>query len=345
MLYVTTRTDRDAFTAHRAMTCGHGPAGGQFLPRQTPRFGAEDLRAGAGRSFNENIAWVLNRLYRCDLTGRDIELVAGARGAGLTDLTSRTIAAEIWRGSDCSFDDLVLRIFQLLVKDPGETPGQWFIMSLRIAVFFAVFAELTAEGLVSEQEPMDVALPSLDFQLPMAAWYARAWGLPIGHIICACNENNAPWSLLHQGEMRTDTPLCHTVTAACDQAVPAGLERLIHAVLGTDEVRRYLAAVEAGRPYTLDPDQRDALRAGMSVWVVSQRRMEFTVPNLYRAGRWQPDPYAAMAYTALEDHRSRAGDTGRALILSEESPVRSAELLARLLHTRAGELRRRLKNL
>lgn len=345
MLYVTTRNEQDAFTAHRAMTTDTGPGGGQFLPRQTPCFTGEDLMAGARRSFNENIAWVLNLLYGAELTGRDMELAVGERSAGLRDLTSRTMAAEIWRDSDCSFADYVLGIFRLLVKEPGEAPGQWFVMSVRIAVLFAVFAELTAKGLVSEEEPMDVALPSFDFQLPMAAWYARAWGLPIGRIICACNENNAPWSLLHLGEMRTDNTLRHTITAACDQAVPGGLERLIHAVLGPDEVSRYLAAVNSRRPYTLEPEQRNALRAGIWVWVVSQRRMEFMVPNIWRSGRWHPDPYAAMAYTALTDHRSRAGETGLALVLSEDAPARETALLARLLHTTTGVMERRLQKL
>lgn len=344
MLYVTTRSDRDAYTAHRVLTADFGTDGGQFVPRQIPRFGEDELREVASRSFNQNVAHVLGLLYREKLTDRDIDLVIGKRPMRLLELNSRTLVAETWRNSDWSFDQFVDRLFRVLVKDPAAKPGIWFVMSLRIAVLFGIYGELMARGIVTAEEPLDIAVPSFDFQSPMAAWYARHWGLPIGSIICCCNENNAPWSLLHQGEMRTDSPVRHTYTAACDQAVPAGLERLISATLGADEARRFAAAVSAGRPYKLEASQQEQLRRGIFVSVVSQRRMEFMIPNIYRTGQWIPDPYAAMAYTGLVDHRAAPGDTGLALIISEENPVFSAEMLAQAMDISADDLRRRLEN-
>lgn len=344
MLYVTTRTDRDAFTCYRARTNDLGPDGGQFLPRQMPRFDAEALKALSRRSFNQNVAYVLGLLYREKLDARDVDLVIGKRPMKLVDMNSRTVVAEVWHNADRRFDRFVERLFCRLVKDPAAKPGQWFVMSVRIAVLFGIFGELMARGTVTDETPIDIAVPSFDFQFPMAAWYARSWGLPIGTIICCCNENNAPWSLLHQGEMRTDFPLRHTCTAACDQALPTGLERLIHGTLGIHEVARYLEAVEAGRSYKLEPEQRERLRAGLSVSVVSQRRMAFMIPNIYRAGKRIPDPYTAMAYAGLVDHRSRAGDTGMALIISEDNPVFSVEMLSGFLGISPDDLRRQLEN-
>ena len=338
MLYVTTRSDRDAVTIYRALTCDLGPDGGQLVPMQVPFFGEEALAALASRSFNENVAYILSLLFRKNLTGRDIDLVTGKRSVNLLDVNSRTMAAETWRNLDCDFGGYGDRLFRLLVREPEAKPGQWFTMSVRIAVIFAVFGELMARGIVSADAPLDIAVPSLDFQYPMAAWYARSWGLPIGTIICACNENNAPWCLIHQGDMRTDVPVRHTLTAACDQALPGGLERLIHAVLGTEEARRYAAAAAEGKLYTMEPEQQTRLRAGISVSVVSQRRMAFMIPNLFRSGSWKPDLYAAMAYTGLVDHRAAPGDTGKALVISEENPVYSAGLLSAYLGMSADEV-------
>lgn len=340
MLYVTTRSDADAYTAHRALTTDLAPDGGQFVPRQAPCFDEKDLAAAASRSFNENITHVLNLLWDAELTARDVGFAIGERSASILDLDSRTRIAELWRGSDCTFDDTVNRLLHLLT--PEGTAGQWCTMSVRIAMLYSVYAELAAAG---ETSLMDLAVPSFDFQMPMAAWYARAWGLPIGRIIVACNENNAPWSLLHLGEMRTDIPVRHTMTAACDQAVPAGLERLIHAVLGREEAKKFQRACADGGLYELELSQQNALRRGLSVAVISRRRTAFMIPNLYRSGRWKPDPYAAMAYAALSDHRARAGDTGRALVIAEEHPVYSADLLAHLLTVPAEQLRRRLEKL
>ena len=344
MLYLTTRADRDVYTPIWALTEDFAPNGGQFLPIRVPHLDRIALETVAKRSFNENVAAVLGLLYRKKLTGRDIDLATGKFTVPMLELNSRTMVAELWRNLDCSFDDYVLRLFRMIVTEPQRHPGSWFVMSVRIAWLFGVFGELMARGIVSPEKPLDLAVPSFDFQYPMAAWYARSWGLPIGTIICCCNENNAPWSLLHQGQMRTDNTLRHTYTAACDQAVPGGLERLIHAVLGTDEANSFASARAAGKPYSLTEDQQTLLRAGLSVSVVSQRRMAFMLPNIYREDRWYPDPYAAMAYTGLVDHRAAPGDTGSALIIAEENPLYRVDMLAEMLPMEPDVLRKKLEN-
>ena len=339
MLYVTTRNDGDAYTSDRAMIGDTAPDGGQFLPKTIPAFGRDVLNAVSNRSFSENVAWVLGQLWGKPLTSWDIDSRIGRLPVEVREVTSRMMAAEIWHSEDLSVEELSERLFRVVVTDPLETPGQWFTMSLRIALIFAVFAKLTAVGLVSPDKPLDVAVPSMDFQYPMALWYARNWGLPVGRIICACNENNAPWTLLHQGEMRTDAPLRRTYTAACDQVTPSGLERLIHATLGRDEVQRYVGMMAKRRMYTINSAQQHKLRAGLSVCVVSQRRMEFMIPNLFRPGLWTPNPYTAMAFAALVDHRAHSGDTGRALVLSEEHPVFSAQMLSKVMGISPDEVR------
>ena len=344
MRYVTTRSDRESYTPHQAMTADRAPDGGWFLPEEAPVFTEELLRAGAGKSFNENVAAVLRLLFDGSLTGRDIDLVAGKAAVNLLPLNSHTHVVETWRNLDCDFAGYRDRLFNLMVRDPFTNPGQWFTLAVEIAVIYAVFAELAAAGKVSAEAPLDLAVPSFDFRLPMAARYARSWGLPIGTIICACNENNAPWCLLHQGELRTDVPVRSTGIPACDQAVPAGLERLIHSTLGMEEAGRWGACVAAGRLFTLEAAQQAALREGISVSVVSRRRMDFMLPNLFGAGGWHPDPYAAMAYTGLVDHRAAPGDTGMALVIAGENPVYSAGLLSGYLGIPAEQIRRIIEN-
>lgn len=340
MLYVTTRTDQDAFTSYRAMTQDFGPDGGQFIPRIEPRFDEAALAELAKRSFNQNVAHVLSLLYRRKITAWDVDLVIGKHPMALVELPGRTLVAQTWHNSDRRFDQFVERLFRVVVTEPEQRPGQWFTMSVRIAVLCGILGHLMARGV---EMPVDLAVPSLDFQFPMAAWYARAWGLPIGTIICCCNENNAPWTLLYQGKLRPGRGVRRTVTDACDQTAPAGLERLIRAVLGPEEVKRYVQTLEAGKAYRLEPERRDRLREGFAVAVVSQRRMEFMLPNICRSGRWIPDLYAAMAYTGLVDHRSGCGETGTCLIISEENPVFSAELLAKTMGISAETLRQRLQ--
>ena len=63
MLYVTTRNNRDPFTAYRAMREGRGPDGGFFLPFRHPMFSSEEINALAEKTFGQCVAEVLNRLF------------------------------------------------------------------------------------------------------------------------------------------------------------------------------------------------------------------------------------------------------------------------------------------
>ena len=333
---MTTRGESDVFTGHWAMT--HDPDKGQIIPRQEPRLDGNF----AGRTFNQNIAYVLDALYRERISPWDVDMAIGKHPLEIAELNSRTLEARLCWGSDRSFDQQTRRLLAIFTGNTYEKPSAWFVMSVRIAILAGIFGRLQAEGKLKAGETMDICVPSFDFQYPMAAWYGRKWGLPIGRIICCCNENNAPWALLHQEELRTDASPRSTITAACDQAAPAGFERLLYEVLGQHEAVRYGEAVERGDRFRLEASQRNQLRKELAVTVISQRRLRFLMPNIYRDGVWTPDPYTAMSYAGLVDHRAHTGDTGMGLIISQEDPTFHADVLERELGITEPALRQRL---
>ena len=333
---MTTRGESEAFTAHWALT--HDPEKGQTIPRQEPEFDGNF----AGRTFNQNIAYVLDVLYREKISAWDVDMALGKHPLELVELGSRTLEARLWWGADRRFDQFTRRLLAIFTGDSTQRPSAWFVMSVRVAVLAGIFGRLVAEGKLRAGETLDISVPSDDFQFPMAAWYARKWGLPIGRIICCCNENNAPWVVFHQEELRTDAPVRHTMTSACDQAAPAGLEQLVYAVLGQHEAARYGEAVERGERYRLEASQRSQLRKEMAVIVVSQRRLRFLMPNIYRDSVWTPDPYTAMSFAGIADHRARTGDTGMGLIICQEDPIFHAPVLERELGISETALRHRL---
>ena len=342
MLYVTTRGGGEAVTSFWAMT--REPEKGQLIPMQFPSFDEAALEAVKKRTFNQNVAHVLNLLYREQISPWDVDMAFGKHPLELSDLNSRITAARLWWGADRGFGQFVGRLFRIYSRDPFEKPGSWFTLSVRMAILVGIMGKLMAQGIVTGEETIDLSVPSFDFQFPMAAWYVRSWGLPIGRIICCCNENNAPWILMNQEELRMDREVHHTLTDACDQAVPAGLERLIYHVLGDHEARCFGKALDAGSRYQLTEEQQRLLRREVAVSVITQRRLRFLMPNLFRDGQWM-DPYAAMSYAGLVDHRARTGDTDRGLVICQEDPVLHAPMLERELGLTKEMLRHRLGRL
>ena len=343
MLYVTTRIGRDAFTAHRALTENRGPEGGLYLPMRMAELTAEQILEMENKSFGQNVADVMNLLFNTDLDGWAIEFAIGRYPVRMVRLSGKVTVAESWHNPDWQFDRLVRNLAKtLLQSNDDEEPSSWMMIAARIAVICGVYGDLLHSGQMKRGVPFDIVVPGGDFSAPMAAYYARQWGIPIGNIVICCNENNASWGLLHQGELRTDTVSIRTKLPKCDHAVPENLERFIYSVLGAAEAKHFCDAHRRGEPYYLQPAQLQRLRQGINVSVISQHRTELMISGIYKNNGYIPDPYTAFAYSGLMDYRSITGESRPALILAEESPAFYLGMISSCLGISQRELKERI---
>ena len=258
MLYLTTRSSRDAYTAQRALRESRGPDGGMYLPFRGPSFAPEDWKKLSAMPFGQRVAEILNRLFQMRLTCWDVDVCIGRNPVNIESLGHRTLVAELW-----------------------HNPGQ-----------------------------------SYDYLARELADYARAWGLPIGNIVCCCNENSGLWELLRHGQLRTDTASVPTILPEADVAVPENLERLVYEAGGTDEVERYLASCRRGGTYAPSETVLAKMNRGLSVSVVSSSRISQTISSVYRTHRYVLSPGSALSYAGLMDYRAKAGQARNALILA-----------------------------
>ena len=323
MLYVTTRNNRDAFTAQRALRENRGPDGGLYLPFHTPRFSQPEIETLAEKTFNQCVAETLNLLFKIKLTSWDIDFCIGRYPVRLETLRHRIILAETWHNPDWNYERLVKNLVDHLCND-YSVPTDWAKIAVRIAVLVGVFGELKRMGITAA----DVAVVSGDFSAPISAWYARQWGLPVGNIVCCCNENKSLWDLICHGQLRTDILSIPTIIPEADITLPTDLERLIYECGGIPEVQRYLEACRQGRMYCPNDAILTKLRNGLYVSVVSSQRMETTIPSVYRTHNYLLSPYTALAYAGLLDYRAKTGETGYAVVLAERSPMNDAAAVA-----------------
>lgn len=332
MLYVTTRNNRDAYTAQRALRENRGPDGGFYVPFREPCFFDEDIKSLAEKSFNQTVADVLNLLFHGKLTSWDVDFAIGRYAVRLEKLGHRVTMAETWHNLESDFSRLVKNLTALLrCDDNTESPsGGWAEIGVRIAVLFGIFGEFMRQGIL-EDNLMDVAVVSGDFSAPISAWYARRWGLPIGNIICACDDNGNLWDFICHGQLKTGDVAVSTITPEADVVVPSGLERLIYGFGGAEEVARYLDAVRRGRTYYVEDAFLHRLRQGLYATVSSQKRILDIIPSTFGVHRYVLSPYSALAYAGLQDYRSRTGESRYALILAEKSPLRDADVVANAL--------------
>ncbi len=313
MLYVTTRSNLDAYTVHRCLTENRGPDGGLYLPFRHPGFSGEALEEMLEMSFNHCVAEVLNRLFNTKLDAWAVGFAIGQSPARLEPMGHRILLANCWYTPGFRFSEITEKLTRRLCPE-AAVPSNWTEIAVRCAVLFGLFSELRRQGIFRA----DISCLSGDFITPISAWYARRWGLPIGQIICCCNENNSVWELLCHGQMRTDGVSISTGMPSADVTVPTDLERLIYECGGLAETRRYLEAVRKGSVYLPGDSVLSKLRTGMDASVVSSHRLERVVSGVYQTHGRLLSPAAAMAYSGLLDHRAKTGSVNHCLVWSEE---------------------------
>ena len=322
MLYATTRSKTESYTAYRVLSQDFAPDGGFFLPFRMPKYDRVQIQKMKDQSFGETVAQVLNLFFSARLTGWDVECCIGKTGAKISAMSHRVLLAELWDNPQGNFSYMVESLYEKLCNDGGDRKvSDWANIAIRIAFLFAIYAQLQNHGF----DRFDVAVNSGDFSVPMSVWYAKEMGLPIGTIVCTCNENSAPWDFLHRGELNTALPVVHTSTMELDIACPAGLERLIFGTLGYEETCKYVTCLQNKGIYQIRPDMIHEISDGMFVSVVGKDRVEPVISSVYRSNNRIIDPYTAVSYGGLQDYRAKTGESCPTLLLWERNPLHFAK--------------------
>lgn len=341
MLYRTTRGKHDVVTAHKTVHADCYVDGGLFLPFRMPQVNRVQIEALTDSSATQTVANVLNELFACELTAWDVELAIGRKPIHVVTMGRQIMAGELWQGNREELTPLVQALSRRIGGD-GEQATNWMEIAVRIALLFASYGMLRASSVLKSGQKLDVAVTAGDFAMPVAAWYAREMGLPVGNIICGCNANGGFWDLLNRGEFSTGGRALPTWTPEANIIVPRNLERLIHGVFGVEENKRYLLCSRQGRTYTLSPEQVEMLARGLFAAVISDSRVATIIPGVYRTRSYVLSPYAALAYGGVQDFRATTGEERPTLLIADRSPLKDSALVSRLLKIKELDLRKRV---
>lgn len=344
MLYASTRSKTETYTAQRTLWQNRASDGGYFVPLKIPQFKRTEIIKMRNRSPEDNLALVLNKFFRTEFSGKDVQFVIGRDYYKLVPIRQKMFFAELWHNPEGELDRIVrLLTRKISTENRDGEPGEWPHMAVRIALLFAVFSDLADRGEVSTIYPMDLSVPAGDFSWPMAAWYARRMGLPIGTIICASCDNDAIRDLLHRGQIRPDPAERRSIAPRYDAPIPVGLERLIYTLLGRDEVREFVRKQTEGGTYAVNAEQKRLLSEGFYVSVNSGIRLAGAIPNAWRTFGRVFCPYGALVYLGVLDHQFITGKYSKVLMLCDYAPAHSLDTTARAMGISPEALRRRLE--
>lgn len=316
MLYITTRSKNDAYTAHKTLTESNAPDGGRYVPFRLPSYSNEELLLLKSKSFNQIIAEILNIFYASRLQCWDVDFCIGKNVAKLASMNHKIIIAELWHNLEGSFAYLEKGLHSRLLPDTSVEIQIWTRIAARIAVMFGLYGELLRSELLQPCQSFDVSVPNDDFITASAAWYCKKMGLPLHMIICACDNNSDVWDFIHRGEINT--------SAVASTLLPE-MERLIQGALGHEEAVRFCGVCENGKTYSVEEDMLSELSRGLFCSVAGKDRAGKTINSVFRSNNYIIDPRTALCYSGLQDYRAKTGESGVTVILAERTPMASVK--------------------
>ena len=306
MLYVTTRNDADAFTAPRTLLADTAADGGYYIPFHLPAFTADELAIMQANSFSQNVTDILNLFFNTNLECGIVDFCIGRNMIRFVPVNFRMIIMETFHNSEGSYNLIQNELSKKL--NPANAPTLWQKIAIRTSVMIAMFCQMLENGVISADQPVDIAVNANDSAEVLAAWYARKMGMPIATIICGCTDNDSLWNLIHRGQVATRN------LSLQDQQ---GIEQLLYVTLGSAAVSRYCRCCEAGQVYSMDEEQLRMVSAGLFASVLSADRLDAVIANFYSTSHYLLHKHNASAYGGLQDYRAKTGIGRHAVLFAD----------------------------
>ncbi len=318
MLYRNTRNKIDTYTAHKVLHQELPIGEGQALPMLIPSIQDEELQRILSMPFVETVSHILNIFFPGKITAWDISCALGKSPVRVDMIGQKMLMGVLWDNRGHSAEHLIGGIYNVLcdVTDGNKRPTAWARVAISISILFGLFSDLKRQGV----EQADFAAASCDLETVFAACYARQMGLPVGTILCVCNENSNCWDFLHRGSINTGLQSTHTALPEMDVQLPKYLESLLFTTLGTDAVISYVTAAENAKIYNLDEEQLDAVNDGIYACVVGSNRVADVVNSVAKTDSYALNPYAAAVYGGVQDYRAKTGKHNFTLVWANHSP-------------------------
>ncbi len=307
MLYVTTRSKSDTYTAYKALTQNYAPDGGMFVPFHLTQISRSDIE---GKTFSECVAHIINTFFSARLNSWDIDFCIGRTPVKLVSLVRKSIVAELWHNLGTDYDYVLKNLYKLVNQNDGVVHSHWWKIAVRISVLFGVYAQCLQEGVLDAEKNFDIAVNAEDASALMSAWYARKMGLPINTIICCCQENSPSWELIKHGTITGQA------LGAASDAQRVCFEQFC-ATLSNEAVTKLLKASGERKQFAAEADAVSILRDGLFPASISNARISPVISSVQRTDNYSIDAGCAFVYGGLQDYRAVTGESREAILLSE----------------------------
>ncbi len=215
----------------------------------------------------------------------------------------------------------------------------WGRLLPQIVYYISAYCDLVKTKRIAAGDSVNVCVPTGNFGNILAAYYAKAMGLPIAKLICASNSNNVLTDFINTGTYNRNREFFTTISPSMDILISSNLERLLFEFSGKDdsETRRYMEQLNKSGSYTVGPIVKKRLDEHFWGGYCDDVKTKLVIEAVYQKYNYLIDPHTAVGYDVLNHYRHDTGDTAPAVIASTASPYKFCDSVLSALGEKTDE--------
>lgn len=203
----------------------------------------------------------------------------------------------------------------------------WGRLLPQIVYYFYAYLSLTQEGVVAFGEPIHFVVPTGNFGNIMAAWYAKAMGLPIGKLICASNENKVLADFFETGIYDRNRDFYKTESPSMDILISSNLERFLFEMNGHDgrQIQGWMDQLNQEGRFEVGGELLEKMQDFIWAGFADASEAALQIRQTFETYQYVLDPHTAVGAAVQGKYRASTGDDTLMVLDATASPFKFAK--------------------
>ena len=193
----------------------------------------------------------------------------------------------------------------------------------QIVYYFWAYLQAVRMGEIKNGEALNFTVPTGNFGDILAGWYAMKMGLPVGHFVCASNDNKVLYDFFTTGTYDRRREFILTNSPSMDILISSNLERLIYLSTGSDPKANAALMKELAEDghYTITDEMR-AFMADFKGGFATEEENEAAIRTIFQDTGYLIDTHTGVAAAVYGQYKNETGDQTKTVIASTASPFK-----------------------
>lgn len=229
--------------------------------------------------------------------------------------------------------DFIQRLNQNNMKMSSANSINWGRLLPQIVYYVSSYMDLCQAGQIKDGDAINVVVPTGNFGNILAAYYARAMGIPIHKLICASNSNNVLTEFLKTGIYNRNRAFEKTISPSMDILISSNLERLLYELTdhNAGAVSNWMEELKLKGCYEVDAAVQEQLSQLFWADYASDQETMATIAAVWQEHQYLMDTHTAVAFDVYRRYQQQTGDATLSIIASTASPFKFASSVAQAL--------------